>query len=233
MSMGAPLIHILKVAAFERMMPFVRPFRFGAVTVTSAPQAFLRVEIEVEGQGRATGVAAEMMIPKWFDKNPAKSPAETVADLRTSLVRAAGAYAGQAGADTAFGHHCSIMAGQSAWAESRDLPALTANFGPALVDKAILDALLKSLGLGFADGIHRNAAGLDTRLTPDLDSAEIEDFLLNIQPSPALRSGTPWAFSTIWRGRMVSRRKSGGRPYTISRSRSAAMSQRISTASAR
>ncbi len=167
-------------------MPFVRPFRFGAVTVTSAPQAFLRVEIEVEGQGRATGVAAEMMIPKWFDKNPAKSPAETVADLRASLVRAAGAYAGQAGADTAFGHHCEIMAGQSAWAESRDLPALTANFGPALVDKAILDALLKSLGLGFADGIRRNAAGLDTRLTPDLDSAEIEDFLLNIQPSPSV-----------------------------------------------
>ena len=186
MSMAAPLIHILGVDVFERMMPFARPFRFGAVTVTSAPQAFLRVEIEVEGPGRASGVAAEMMMPKWFDKNPAKSPAETVSDLRASVMRAAGAYAGGARADTAFGHHCSIMAGQSDWAESRDLPALTANFGPALVDKAILDALLKALGLGLADGLRRNAAGLDARLTPDLDSAEIEDFLLDLQPSSSV-----------------------------------------------
>ena len=183
MSIAAPLIHIHEIAAFERMMPFVRPFRFGAVTVTSAPQAFLRVDVEVAGHGRSRGVAAEMMMPKWFDKNPSKSPAETVADLRASILRAAGAYAGPAGADTAFGHHCSIMAGQSDWAESRDLPGLTANFGPALVDKAILDALFKALGVGIAEGIRRNAAGLDARLAADLDDAEIADFLLNIQPA--------------------------------------------------
>ena len=186
MSMAAPLINVREVAAFERMMPFVRPFRFGAVTVTSAPQAFLRVEVEVEGHGRAKGVAAEMMMPKWFDKNPAKSPEETVADLRASLARAAGAYAGRAGADTAFGHHCKITPDQNAWARARDLPALTANFGPALVDKAILDALLKALGVGMAEGFRRNAAGLDARLTSDLDDAEIADFLLNIQPAQSV-----------------------------------------------
>jgi hypothetical protein len=186
MSMAAPSITIRDVAVFERMMPFVRPFRFGAVTVTSAPQAFLRVEVEVEGHGRATGVAAEMMIPKWFDKNPAKSPDETVADLRASLVRAAGAYAGRTGADTAFGHHCEITAGQNTWAKSRDLPDLTANFGPALVDKAILDGLFKALGIGMAEGIRRNAAGLDARLTSDLDDTEIADFLLNIQPAQSI-----------------------------------------------
>jgi hypothetical protein len=183
MSMATPSITIRDVAAFERMMPFVRPFRFGAVTVTSAPQAFLSVEVEVEGHGRARGVAAEMMIPKWFDKNPAKNPEETVADLRAGLVRAADGYAGRAETDTAFGHHCEIAAGQNAWAKSRDLPDLAANFGPALVDKAILDALFKALGIGVAEGIRRNAAGLDARLTSDLDDAEIADFLLNIQPA--------------------------------------------------
>jgi hypothetical protein len=186
MSMATPSITIRDVAAFERMMPFVRPFRFGAVTVTSAPQAFLRVEVEVEGHGLASGVAAEMMIPKWFDKNPAKSPDETIADLRAGLVRAAGAYAGRTGTDTAFGHHCEITAGQNTWAKSRDLPDLTANFGPALVDKAILDALFKALGIGMAEGICRNAAGLDARLTSDLDDAEIADFLLNIQPAQSI-----------------------------------------------
>jgi hypothetical protein len=186
MNIDAPLITIRDVAAFERMMPFVRPFRFGAVTVTTAPQAFVRVEVEVEGHGRSIGVAAEMMMPKWFDKNPAKSPDETVADLRASLTRAAGAYASLAGTDTAFGHHCEIMTGQDRWAKVRDLPALTANFGPALVDKAVLDALFKAMHLGCAEGLRRNAPGLDARLTPDLDSAGIADFLLNMQPSASV-----------------------------------------------
>ena len=157
MNTVAPLITIREVAAFERMMPFVRPFRFGAVTVTEAPQAFLRVEIEVEGHGRARGVAAEMMMPKWFDKNPAKTPGETVDDLRTSVVHAAGAYAQNGRPDTAFGHHCTNITGQDAWATSRDLPALTANYGPALIDKAVLDALFKALGVGLAEGLRRNA----------------------------------------------------------------------------
>ena len=44
------------IAFFERPLPFVRPFRFGAVTINAATQVFVRVEIEVEGKGRATGV---------------------------------------------------------------------------------------------------------------------------------------------------------------------------------
>jgi hypothetical protein len=78
------------------------------------------------------------------------------------------------------------MAGQSDWAESRDLPRLTANFGQALVDKAILDALLKTLGLGLADGLRRNAPGLDARLTPDLGDAEISGYLANLQLSESV-----------------------------------------------
>ena len=186
MTTDAPQITIREVEAFERIMPFTRPFRFGAVTVTSAPQAFVRVEVEVAGHGRSTGVAAEMMMPKWFDKNPAKSPAETVDDLRASLIRAADAYAGRAGADTAFGHHCEVIAGQEDWAQGRGLPALTANYGPALVDKAILDALLKAMHLGFAEGLRRNAPGLDARLTPDLHNDEIVDALGNLTPQSSI-----------------------------------------------
>ena len=33
-------------------MRFARPFRFGLVTVDEAPQAFVRVVVEVEGIGR-------------------------------------------------------------------------------------------------------------------------------------------------------------------------------------
>ena len=39
------------IAFFERPVTFVRPFRFGAVVINAAAQAFVRVEIEIEGKG--------------------------------------------------------------------------------------------------------------------------------------------------------------------------------------
>ena len=73
------------IAFFERQVTFARPFRFGAVVINATPQAFVRVEIEVEGKGRATGASAEFLVPKWFDKRPHLSPEETVTELRRSL----------------------------------------------------------------------------------------------------------------------------------------------------
>ncbi len=69
--MTAPRIRIIEIDAFERDIKLRLPFRFGAATLEKAPQAFLRVRIEDEEGRTALGAAAEMMVPKWFDKNPA------------------------------------------------------------------------------------------------------------------------------------------------------------------
>ncbi len=50
-----------------------------------------------------------------------------------------------------------------------DIPPLAAAFGPAEIDKAILDALLRCAGTNFFDGMAGNIAGIDARLSPDLD----------------------------------------------------------------
>ena len=50
-------------------------------------------------------------------------------------------------------------------------------FGPALIDKAILDALLRACRKSFAQGMRENISGLDARLAPDVETAAIEDFL--------------------------------------------------------
>ncbi|HEV2564643.1 MAG TPA: enolase [Microvirga sp.] len=163
-------------------MRFARPFRFGLVTVDEAPQAFVRAVVEVEGAGMATGVTAEMMMPKWFDKNPAKSPQDTIADLKASLGEAARTYGEAQVWDTAFGHHRRGFAAQTTWAADQDLPGLVASFGPALVDKAIADAVLKALRLSFPDGLRRNVLGIDAGQTPDLDAERIQSFLAEVQP---------------------------------------------------
>ncbi len=93
------------IAFFERPVTFARPFRFGAVTVNAAPQAFVRVEIEVEGKGVFIGASAELLVPKWFDKRAHLTPDQTVDELRRSLLIARELYLARDGFETAFGLH--------------------------------------------------------------------------------------------------------------------------------
>jgi hypothetical protein len=165
------------IAFFERRVTFARPFRFGAVVITATPQAFVRVEIEVEGKGRATGASAEFLVAKWFDKRPHLSPEETVTDLRRSLLVARDIYLAHSSFETAFGLHAACIGAQIEACAREDIPPLAAAYGPAEIDKAILDALLRCAGVNFFDGMADNIAGVDARLSRDLDDEDLSRFL--------------------------------------------------------
>ncbi len=109
----------------------------------------MRVEIEVEGKGASVGASAEMLVPKWFDKRPHLSPEETVEELRRSLLIARELYLAHRGFDTAFGLHAACIAAQVEACAKEDIPPLAAAYGPAEIDKAILDALLRALSVEF------------------------------------------------------------------------------------
>src|SRR5918996_2769475 len=94
---------IRQIDLFERDVCLRMPFRFGIVTLTESPQAFARVRIRLESGAEAEGAAAELLAPKWFDKNPNLSNEENFEQLRVALALAKGAYLGD-GANTAFGH---------------------------------------------------------------------------------------------------------------------------------
>jgi hypothetical protein len=160
----------------ERRVPFRHPFRFGAVTVNEAPQIFVHVTIEVDGQ-RSTGAAAELMVPKWFNKDAGLSAGDTIDQLRQSSAIARTLYLEHTVPDTAFGLHAARNGTQVAACGKAGIPPLAANFGTAEIDKAILDALLRSQRTDFFNGMRTNLAGLDARLTPDLDNSAISNFL--------------------------------------------------------
>ena len=82
-------------------------------------------------------------MPKWFDKRPHLSPEQTVAELRRSLVIARELYLAGSGFETAFGLHARRIAAQVEACAKEDIPPLAAAYGPAEIDKAILDALLR------------------------------------------------------------------------------------------
>jgi len=172
-----PRLAIRDIAFFERPVAFARPFRFGAVVVNATPQAFVLVEIEVEGKGRAVGASAEFLVPKWFDKRPHLSPDRTVDELRSSLLIARELYLAHKNFDTAFALHAACIGAQAKLCAKEDIPPLAAGYGPAEIDKAILDALLRATGMNFFGGMAQNIAGIDTRLSRDLADDDIARFL--------------------------------------------------------
>src|SRR5690349_19153318 len=110
--MMAPALRVLQIELFERPVVLRLPFRFGVVTLTACPQAFVKVRIRTESGGEAEGAAAELLAPKWFDKNPALSNEENFDQLRASLRLAREAYLSDPAARPAFGHFAAHMQGQ-------------------------------------------------------------------------------------------------------------------------
>lgn len=181
-----PRLAIRSIAFAERRVPYVTPFRFGAVTVSEAWQLFVHVEIEVEGKGTSRGASAELMVPKWFNKDPKLTADETVEQLRQSVEMARTIYRAQRGYETAFGLHAAYIGAQRTACAEAGIPALAAAFGPAEIDKAVLDALLRAENANVFKGLAANLPGLDARLTPDLDNAAITEFLSSRTPSPRI-----------------------------------------------
>jgi L-alanine-DL-glutamate epimerase-like enolase superfamily enzyme len=170
-------VAVRDISFFERAVPFTKPFRFGAVVINAAVQAFVRVEIEVEGKGTSVGASAELMAPKWFDKRPHLAPEQTVEELRRSLMIARDLYLSHSGFETAFGLHARCLPALVEACAKEDIPPLAAAYGPAEIDKAILDALLRCLGVNFFDGMAANIADIDATLTPDLGNEDVSTFL--------------------------------------------------------
>ena len=76
------------------------PFKYGIATMTEAPHAFVRLRIEVDGRP-ASGVAADLLPPKWFTKVP-ETPLETEVLEMLATIEAAVALATGARAETPF-----------------------------------------------------------------------------------------------------------------------------------
>lgn len=149
---------VREIAAFQRPVTMRMPFRFGAATVTACPQAFVRVRLEVDGRD-VEGASAELMVPKWFDKSPTLTHEDNFNQLRRAVATAREACLEAPAAASAH----ALSAGPGAQAIARGvaegLPRLAAQFGPALVDKAIADAVLRARGLDWVSGVQAGVLG--------------------------------------------------------------------------
>jgi hypothetical protein len=155
---------VVAIDLFERDVRLRMPFRFGVVTLTQAPQAFARVRIRLEDGREAEGAAAELLAPKWFDKDPALSDEDNFDQLRRSLARARDA--------------CLAHEPRTAWDHAEPARGLVENFGPALLDRALLDALCRALGVSFFEAIRRNLVG-----APAVDGIDLGAYFATLRPA--------------------------------------------------
>lgn len=172
---------------FERDVRLRMPFRFGVVTLTEAPQAFVRVRVRLADGSMGEGMAAELLAPKWFDKNPGLSNEDNFEQLRAALGIARELYL-DAPSDTACGHFARHYRTQLERGARRELIPLVANYGPALIDRAVLDALCRALQRPFHEVVRADLAGVSTtqlgaELWPDLAGFDWPAFFGGLQPA--------------------------------------------------
>ncbi len=178
-------VQLLDVTFGERPVRLRLPFRFGVITLREARQVFVKAHIRL-GDGReGEGVSAELLIPKWFDKSPERSNDDNVDQLRQALRNAAAAYIGEAPARP-FALHAARATAIDEAAARDDLPQLVAAYGPALIDRAIIDGLCRTLGISVFEAVRQNLIGLDTALSPDIDGFDIDTFLATLAPAETI-----------------------------------------------
>ena len=168
-AVAAAKLKLASIDFLERNVKLRMPFRFGVVTLTESPQAFVRCRIRTEDGKEAEGAAAELLAPKWFDKNPALSNEDNYEQLRASLRAAREQYLAR-GMATAWRH--------SMPAQLPPTRGLVENYGPALIDRALLDALCRALGVSFFAAIQSNFVGAE-----DFEGMDLGDHFSKLNPS--------------------------------------------------
>jgi hypothetical protein len=165
--LNAARFRIVALDLLERDVRLRMPFRFGVVTLTESPQAFVRARVRLEDGREAEGASAELLAPKWFDKNPALTNADNAEQLRRSMRAARERYLAH-GPLTAWGH-------------ASPTQGLVENYGPAIIDRAVLDALCRVSGVSFYQAIRNNLIGAEV-----FEGIDLGKFFATLRPSKSI-----------------------------------------------
>jgi len=156
-------IEVVSVDMFVRDVSTRMTFHLGSnISMDSFELVYMRVEIKSEA-GTAFGVSASLLSPMWFDKDPNKSLEEKRAALMHALSLGRDSIL-SAGRGTIAELHDHASAHIKTHASSAGMNPLTASFGLAIVDLAIVDALCRATQMSFHSALRTDALGLGAEM---------------------------------------------------------------------
>src|SRR5713226_8343905 len=135
------------------------PFKYGIATMTSTPHAFVRLWVEIAGKV-SVGIAADSLPPKWFTKDPARPLAEEIDEMLLVIEHALQTAIGLRGGSP-FKVWRQLYEAQANWGHVERLPPLLSNFGTALVERALIDAVCRTANRPFAEVLRSNLLSIE------------------------------------------------------------------------
>jgi hypothetical protein len=213
--MSETRLRLTQASFHERPVKLRLPFRFGVVTLTEAPQAFVRVRVRLADGREGEGISAELLVPKWFDKSPALTNDDNFDQLRRSLDFAR-RHLLDAGTDTAFGLSAAVETAQHAACAQAGLNGLVASFGLALIERAILDALGRLERTSVFELVRSNRIALTAATAPDLADFDFDAFLAELRPAPSIFARhTVGLVDAVTRAETTGKRLDDGLPESL------------------
>src|SRR5439155_19137903 len=130
------------------------PFKYGIATMTGTPHVFIRLFVEVDGKP-AVGIAADDLPPKWFTKDPARPLDEEVLEMLRVIQHAHQLARGMRG-DSPFDVWRQLYEAQANWGRKEELPPLLTSFGTTLVERAMIEAVCRTVGKSLHSVLRTN-----------------------------------------------------------------------------
>ncbi len=159
-------IRVVETRFAERSLQTRLPFKFGVQVLETVRLAELEVVVEATDGRRATGRASDLLVPKWFEKNPASTPEQDASDLADSIKAAASiacALGDTAGAHPVFELWSVIHSERVGARDHHHADALVRGFGVAMVERGMIDATARLVGCSFNQALREGLYGFNPR----------------------------------------------------------------------
>ena len=138
------------------------PFRFGMSTFRQGVIVLARLRAEDETGKSSQGFSSDFMVPKWFDKNPAKSVDDNARDLLESAQRAAAVMtSGERKPLPLFELWHRTYRARLYEDRTDSAEPLVRGFGVALLERALMDAVCRAAQVPFFTALKKNLFGFD------------------------------------------------------------------------
>ena len=136
------------------------PFRFGVVTLERAPLCLAVVDVVTDGGERSRGYASDLLVPKWFEKDPDKPLLQDSVELLESA-RAAARLAAEdrPEPETTYALWHRLYRSRVETTPESASDRLVRGFGVALLERAVIDAACRVADLSFFAGLQADLFG--------------------------------------------------------------------------